>query len=425
MPEERPDSPEENGGEPAAPEPTPDGDEPRRTYFTRRNLAIGAGALAIFAGLIGLLSVVSYRYGVFDDYVKAQFVTKMAEIGVDFDADVFRVTVNPLELELKNATFNDRVTGEKLFFIRDARLRLTVKDLYSWQLSRDISIDTTEINGAEIWIKFDENGRSNFANLQLIEEEPGARVKFKYESVNFSLKDSVAHFGDLSRKISGNARNLMFFLSPVDMSVPDEQKRYQFDLTSTDSDFDYDGRTVNDIDIRSTGIADRQGAEISTFEIRTPIGETFLSGTLTDWALPRYTFDIQSTVDLTQASGIFGNGTSLIGVGNFKGKVTGEGENYRLVAEADAQSLRAGGISLRAVNVTATVDGFNTTYDAHGTAIAEMLTFDEFRIDFLKLVGNIRGTGTDFRWVGDLQAAALKTRAMTIGGLYLSDALAD
>ena len=426
MPEERPDSPEEIGGEPAGAEPTPEAVvEPRRGYFTRRNLVIGAGALAIFAILIALFSVVSYKYGVFDDYIKAQFVTKMGDIGVDFDADVFRVTVNPLVLELKNATFNDRVTGEKLFFIRDGRLELSVRDLYAWQLSRDISIDSTEINGAEIWVRFDENGRSNFANLKLVEDQPGARVKFKYESVNFSLKDSVAHFGDLSRKISGDAKNLMFFLSPVDINVPDEDKRYKFDLTSTDSNFDYDGRTVEDIDIRSTGIADRRGAEISSLEIRTPIGESFMSGTLTDWALPKYSFDIQSTVDLTQASGIFGNGTSLIGVGNFKGKVTGEGENYRLVAEADSQSLRAGGISLRGVNVAATVEGFNTTYDAQGTAIAEMLTFDEFRIDFLKLVGNIRGTGTDFRWVGDLQAAALKTRAMTIGGLYLSDALAD
>ena len=426
MPEERPNNPEE-GAEPAPPDLTiaEEGAEPRRAYFTRRNLVIGAGALAILAILIALLSVVSYRYGVFDDYIKAQFVTKMADIGVDFDADVFRVTVNPLVLELKNATFNDRISGEKLFFIRDARLELTVKDLYAWQLSRDISIDTTEINGAEIWVRFDENGRSNFANLKLIEDEPGARVKFKYESVNFSLRDSVAHFGDLSRKISGDARNLMFFLSPVDINVPDEEKRYKFDLTSTDSNFDYDGRTVDNIDIRSTGIADRRGAEISSLEIRTPIGESFMSGSLTDWALPKYSFDIQSTIDLTQASGIFGNGTSLIGVGNFKGRVTGEGENYRLVAEADAQSLRAGGISLRAVNVAATVEGYNTTYDAQGTAVAEMLTFDEFRIDFLKLVGNIRGTGTDFRWVGDLQAAALKTRAMTIGGLYLSDALAD
>ncbi len=425
MPEERPNNPEESR-EPEVPDtPTKSDAKPQRAYFTRRNLVIGAGSLAVFGILIALLTVVSYRYGVFDNYIKAQFVTKMADIGVDFDADVFRVTVNPLVLELKNATFNDRVTGEKLFFVRDARLGLSVRDLYAWQLSRDISIDTTEINGAEVWVRFDENGRSNFANLKFVEDEPGSRVKFKYESVNFSLKDSVAHFGDLSRNISGDARNLMFFLSPLDASVPDEEKRYKFDLTATDSNFDYDGRTVEKMDIRSTGIADRQGAEFSSFEIRTPIGESFVTGSLTDWASPKYSFDIKSSVDLTQASGIFGNGTSLVGVGNFKGKITGEGETYRLVAEADSQSLRAGGISLRAVNVAATVDGVNTSYDAQGTAIAEMLTLDEFRIDFLKLIGNIRGTGTDFRWVGDLQAAALKTPALTIGGLYLSDALAD
>ncbi len=426
MPEKRSKNPEENVEGSSTPDPSSDeGARPKRTYFTKRKLGLTAGILAVFAVLIALVSVVSYKYGVVDNYIKTQFVTKMAEIGVDFDADVFNVRVNPLVLELRNATFNDRVTGEKLFFIRDARLELSVQDLYAWQLSRDISIDTTEINGAEIWIRFDENGRSNFANLKFVEDEPGSRVKFKYESINFSLKDSVAHFGDLSRKLSGDARNLTFLLSPVDVSAPDEEKQYNFDFTSTDSNFDYDGRSVENIDIRSTGIADRHGAEISSFEITTPIGESFLSGTLTDWASPKYSFDIRSSVDLTQASGIFGNGTSLIGVGNFKGTITGEGETYRLVAEADSQSLRAGGIMLRAVNVAATVEGVNTSYNAQGTAVAEMLTFDEFRLDFLKIIGNIRGTGTDFTWVGDLQAAALKTRALTIGGLYLSDALAE
>ena len=63
--------------------------------------------------------------------------------------------------------------GEKLFFIRDAHLGLTVQDLYAWQLSRDISIDTTDINGAEVWVKFDENGRSNFSNLKLVENQAG------------------------------------------------------------------------------------------------------------------------------------------------------------------------------------------------------------------------------------------------------------
>lgn len=416
MPEER-----SENIEPQEPSPP----QKRRRFFTRRNGVIAAVVFAAAAFLLVLFSFIIYRTGVFNNYVKTLFVTKMADIGVDFSADVFRVTVNPLELELKNATFNDRVSGEKLFFIRDAHLLLTVQNLYAWQLSRDISIDKTEIRGAEAWVKFDENGRSNFANLRLVEDERGSAVNFKYDTVDLSLYDSVVHFGDLSRKISGNAKNVLFLLAPEKRAVSDEQKRYKFDLTSTDSNFIYDESSIENIDIRASGIADDRGAEIRSFELKTPIGESTLTGTLTDWAAPKYEFDIQSTVDLTQASSILPIGTSLVGVGNFKGKVTGEGETYRIDGEADAQSLRANGVYLKAVNVEATVAGTNANYEANGTAVAEMLTFEDFRVDFLKLSGNVRGTGTDFRWLGELQAAAAKTNDLGIGGLFLRDATAE
>jgi hypothetical protein len=398
--------------------------QPRR-YFTRRNALFTTALLAILLVLGVILSVVFYRYGVFDNYVKTQFVAKMGEIGMDFDADVFRVTVNPLELELKNATFTDRVTGEKLFFIRDAHLGLTVDNLYAWQLSRDIKVNTTDINGAEVWIRFDENGRSNFSNLKLVEDQRGQRVNFKYGSVRFALKDSVVHFGDVSRKISADANNISFFLEPESYEVADEEKRYKIDFTSTDSTFVYDDHPLEDVDIRARAIADRNGAEITELKIDTPIGVSTMSGTLVDWAAPKYSLNIESTVDLTQTSNTFPLGASLRGVGNFKGTVTGEGERYRIEGTADSQALTAEGIYLKAVNVAATVEGTNSNYEANGKAVAELLTFEDFRIDFLRLAGNVRGSGTDFRWVGELQAAAAKTKSLTLGGLFLSDAVAE
>ncbi len=397
----------------------------KRRFLTRRNALASVGGIALIGLLITLIGLVAYKYGVFDNYVKSQFVTKMEEIGVVFDADVLRVTINPLELELRNATFNDKISGEKLFFIREAHLDLKVQDLYAWQLSRDISIDKTEITGAEAWVKFDENGRSNFANLKMVEDERGSAVNFKYDSVDFTMRESVVHFGDISRKISADAKNLIFLLAPENREVADEQKRYRFDLTSTDSSFTYDERAIEDIDVRAQGIADDKGAQLTRFDLKTPIGETAMTGTLTDWAAPKYAFDINSTVDLTQASSILPLGTSLVGVGNFKGKVTGEGESYKIDGEVFTESLRADGVSLKGANVVATVSGTNSNYEADGTAIAQLLTFDDFRIDFLKLAGNVRGSGTDFRWLGELQAAAVKSGDLTLGGLFLSDALAE
>ncbi len=423
MSDEQVEQTEGNGPEEALREDAPV--RSRRPFFSRRNLAVMLGLAAVGIIVLSILAVVLYRTGVGDRFVKDQFTAKMAEIGVVFDADVFRVTVSPLQLELKNATFNDRITGEKLFFVRDARLGLTVQNLWAWQLSRDISIDTTEVNGAEAWVKFDENGRSNFANLQLVEDEAGSRVNFKYESINFALRDSIVHFGDTSRKISGDANNVFVLLEPEDLDVPDDQKRYKVDIGSTGSKFVYDERPLTPIDLRITGIADRMGAEISQLNLTTPIGSSILSGKLTDWAALKYDLNVESTVDLAQTSSIFPLGTPIKGIGNFKGKVSGEGETYRVDGTIDSQSLTAEGIYLNGVNIAATVEGTNSNYTANGNAIAELLTFEDFRIEFPKLAGNVRGTGTDFRWVGELQAVAAKSKALTMGGLFLSDAVAE
>lgn len=397
----------------------------RRRYLNRRNLLLSGGFAIILVLVLILLSVVLYRTGQLDTYTKNRFREKMADIGIVFDAEVFRLTASPLELELHNATFNDKLTGEKLFFIRDAHLKMTVLDLWALRASRDISIDSTEISGAEVWVKFDENGKSNYSNIHLVENEPGTAVNFKYDSINFSLQDSVVHFGDLSRTIAADAKNVRFLFTPQTMLVPDELKRYNFDFTSTDSNFRYDKASVEKIDIHAIGVGDNTGMELTSFDLHTPLGEATVTGKLTDWADPKYDFDVQSSVDMTQASGLFANGTSVTGVGNFKGHLTGHGEDYKINGEADAASLRAGGVYLKAVNVAATVEGTNTTYDANGNAIAEMLTFDDFRLDWVKAAGNVRGTGTDFRWLGELQAAAVKSPKMSIVGLFLSDALAE
>lgn len=396
---------------------------PRRSYFTRRNALFFGAGLALLIVVLGLLSVVLYRYGTFDTIIKAQFVEKMNNMGIEFTADVFRVTVNPLQLELKNATFNDRTTGEKLGFIRDARIGLSIDNLYAWQLTRDIKVDSTEIYGAEVWVKFDENGRSNFANL--VQDQTESRVNLRYDSVKFSMRDSVVHFGDLRRTITADANNIQFFLDPESWEDPTTPRRYRLDLTSTDSNFTYQDSRLEDISLRVRAIADETGADISELRIETPIGQTVLSGRLTDWKDFKYDLNVESTVDLTQTSTIFPLGATLRGVGNFKGRVSGQGETYNVDGQIDSQALTAEGVYLKGFNVAATVAGTNTNYEANGTAVAELLTFEDFRVDFPKLVGNVRGTGSDFRWVGELQAVAAKSKSLSIVGLFISDAVAE
>lgn len=389
-----------------------------------RWLLIGLGGvfLVLLFAFIGFY--IWFKTGYADSYVKNQFVSRMDEIGIVFSADVFRLTLNPLRLRLENATFNDKVSGEKLFFIREANLDLTVQNLYAWQLTRDIQLDSTDINGAEAWVKFDENGKSNFSNLNFVEKE-GSRVNFKYDSVKFSLKDGLVHFGDVQRKLSADAKNVIFSLEPTNPLIPDEQKRYQIALNSTDSNFVWDERKVEPIDLAIKGIADNKGAEINEFTLTTPIGETVMNGTLTDWERLQYNLKIRSNVDLQQTATIFPTGATLRGTGNFEGTVTGEGEKYQVEGEIQSDSLAADNVYLKALQINAKGSGDGLIYEAQGKAIAELLTFEDFRIDFPQLIGNVRGNGTDFKWFGELQAAAVKSPNGTLASLFISDAVAE
>src|SRR5690606_13035131 len=115
-------------------------------------------------------------------------------------------------------------------------------------------------------------------------------------------------------------------------------------------------------------------------------------GRLTDWKDFKYDLNIESSVDLTQASTIYPIGATLRGVGNFQGRVTGQGESYTVDGQINSEALAAEGIYLKGFNIAATVSGTNSNYEANGNAIAELLTFEDFRVEFPKLVGNVRGT---------------------------------
>ncbi|MGI9035410.1 MAG: hypothetical protein ACR2GD_05160 [Pyrinomonadaceae bacterium] len=406
-------------------EETPNAPAPRRSFFTRRNFFAAFAVLALLVALLGVGSYLFIRFGYLDNYIKTQFVTKMDEIGVNFSADVFRTTLSPLSLELKNATFNDKITGEKLFRIDSAKIGLTITDLYSWQLSRDLRVDSTAIDGAEVWVKFDKDGNSNFSNLNFVEEKQSGYINLNYTSANFSLANGIIHFGDVQHKIEANAKNVRLAVTPENPSAPDDQKRYKYDLASDGSNFIYDEKKVEPIDIESQGIIYREGAEVTQLKLNSPVASSTLSGNVEGWQDLRYNFKIDSTVDLMQAATIFPNDTALRGVGTFNGTVAGEGAKYKIVGAISSDELSAAGVRLKGLQVDATVAGENSIYNANGKAIAEMLTFEDFKIDYPQLVGNVRGSGTDFKWVGALQAAAARTPVGTIAGLFISDAAAE
>jgi translocation and assembly module TamB len=407
------------------PEPvTPQGK--RRRYLTRRNAVIATLAIAVILVALVLIGMLAYKLGYVDRYVAGQIKSTLAEYGIRAEIKHFETKFSPRTVEMREIELYDMQTGESLGKINRMLATVRIEDLYALNLRRNVNLESLDIDGLEMWVKFDEQGRSNFRNLRLPERETNQRILFSYSTARVKISNSVVHYGDERYDISGEARNIVATVEPENPSAPAESWSNRVTLALTNSTFTYEGRPVNDISLNVRGRINQTRADIDELVLRSPLAEARLQGVMDDWRALRYRMQVTSTVDLTQVSDVLQAGATLRGSGNFEGTVAGEGSRYQVDGQIKSDALAADGVRLKALTVNARGQGDGATYEANGRAVAELLTAGDFQLNTLQIVGNVMGTGTDFKWLGELYAASARVPGgTTIAGLILSDAVAE
>jgi translocation and assembly module TamB len=397
----------------------------RRRLVTRRNAFILTILIAVaIVGLI-MIAMLAYRMGYIDRYVANQIKATLAQYGIRAEIKEFHTTFGPRTVEMQQIELYDAQTGEQLGKIDRLLATVRVEDLYALNLRRNVNLESLVVDGLEVWVRFDAEGRSNFRNIKLPAPDPNRRILFSYSTAKVTLNSGVIHYGDEQHKLSGEARNLVATIQPDDPSAPAESWMNTVTFSSTNSTFVYDGRPVNNIDVSVRGRVNQTRAEIQELVLRSPVAEAHLQGTMDDWRNLRYQLQVTSMVDLTQTSEILQTGTALRGTGNLSGTVTGEGSRYTFDGEVKSDALAADQIRLQALNANARVTGDGKNYEATGRVVADLLTAGDFQLNAVQVAGNVMGTGTDFRWIGELRAAAARTGGRTISGLILSDVRAE
>ncbi len=394
----------------------------RWRYFTRRHaflaaIIVGAGAL-----LLILLVLFMFRLGYVDRYVASQIKQTFSNYGIRAEIRDFHATFPPQTVEMSGVELYDSQSGEKLGKIDRLVATIRIEDLYALNLQRNINLQDLKMEGFEAWVTFDEQGRSNFRNLHIPPPEPNKRILFAYSTANVEIKNGLVHYGNLSHNISGEARNLEVTIQPDDPNAPAESRMNVVALTSSKSNFTYDGRTFDNIEVAARARVNQTRAEIQELTLKSPVAEARLQGVMDDWRALRYQMNVTSTVDLTQLSDTLQAGTTLRGVGNFAGAVTGEGDQFKINGEMKSDALAADGLRLQGLNVSASGSVQGKSYNINGKAVADLLNAGDFRIDSLQLAGNVMGAGTNFRWVGELRAVAERSYGTTLTGLILRDA---
>lgn len=418
-----------NGPNPPSEDPAEAPEKPtirkRWRYFSRRHailagLIIGVGAVALL-----LLAFLLYRLGFVDRYVAGQIKNTFANYGIRAEIKEFHASFPPQTVEMNGLELYDAQSGQKLGKIDRLVATIRIEDLYALNLQRNINLKNLQVEGFEAWVTFDEQGRSNFRNIHIPPPEPNKRILFAYSTAHVDVKNGVVHYGDARHEISGEARNLQATVEPENPNAPADSWMNSVSLSLTDSTFTYDGRPINNIDIRAHGRVNETRAEIQDLVLKSPVAEAHLQGTMEDWRALRYQMNITSSVDLSQLSESLQTSTALRGTGNFSGTVTGEGDRFKVAGGIRSDALAADGVRLNGLTVNATGSGQGKSYEINGKAVAQLLTAGDFQIDSLQLAGNVMGTGTDFRWVGELRAVAEKSYGTTLTGLILRDARAE
>ncbi|HEX8707954.1 MAG TPA: translocation/assembly module TamB domain-containing protein [Pyrinomonadaceae bacterium] len=407
------------------PEPlTPQGR--RRRFLTRRNAFIATLALAVGVVVLILVGVVAYRLGYIDRYIANQIKDTLAQYGIRADIKEFHTAFGPRTVEMRDIQLYDQQTGEKLGKVDRMLAKVRISDLYALSLRRNINLEELDIDGLEVWVKFDAEGNSNFRNIHLPPPDPNQRILFAYSTAKIRLNSAIVHYGDVQHDLSGEARNLVATVEPEDPNAPEASRMNRVVLSSTNSTFVYDGSpAVNNIDITARGSVNQTRADIQELTLRSPVAEARLSGTMDDWREFRYRMKLDSMIDLTQASDILQPGMALRGVGNLSGTISGEGSKYVFDGDVKSDALAADGVRLQALNANAKVSGEGKSYEANGRAVAELLTAGDFQLNMVQLTGGVMGTGTDFRWLGELRAAAARSPDGSVAGLVLSDVAAE
>jgi autotransporter translocation and assembly factor TamB len=396
-----------------------------RRVVNRRNalwtLVVGVVAAVALVFIIFIL----YRTGKIDRIIAGQIVDTLAKYNIRAEIGSFTTELGPRTVTLRDLKLYNSVTGAQIGTVDRILAKVRIEDMWSLNLRRNVNLEELTVDRPEIWVVYDAQGRSNFSELKLPPPDPNSRILFAYSTALIHVNEAVVHYDDRRYDISGEARNVRAFVRPEDPNAPAESRANLIDLSLSGSTFALGGRAVTPIDIEAHARANQTRADISELVLRSPVAEARLSGSLDDWRKLSYQMQVNATVDLTRTSDVLQLETTMRGAGRFEGKVTGEGDKYKVEGQIVSDALAADGVRLKALNVNANASGQGSSYEAQGRAVAELLTAGDFQINMVQLVGGVTGTGTDFRWLGELRAAAARSGATSITGLIAKDAVAE
>ncbi|MGH9938316.1 MAG: hypothetical protein ACREAM_18895, partial [Blastocatellia bacterium] len=272
---------------------------------------------------------------------------EIGEVKPEFGSSA--VTLRSLKL------FNQQ-TGQLIATIDRARASITIRDLFALRLRREIVFDRLDLDEVDLWVVFDEQGKSNFQGLR---RPPPLhrRITFDYSRLVGSLSKSAIHLIDRKLGIQGDLRDLAGKGRPIEGADP---PKLSLQLTSGQGSLVYNNHEMAIESVEFIGRVMESGADIERLTLRSPVAEATVSGRLDDWRSLRYQLDMQARAKIEEVLALFAPKLSLKGAASFDGRIEGEGARWSAGGQAGSGELAVYGVTFRDAQIDrARLDSLN------------------------------------------------------------------
>ncbi|HYY94522.1 MAG TPA: hypothetical protein VE713_08390, partial [Pyrinomonadaceae bacterium] len=315
-----------------------------RRVVNRRN-AIWTAVVAVVAVVVlALIIFLLYRSGRVDKIIAGQIINTLAEYNIRAEIGSFTTQLGPRTVEIKDLKLYNAVSGAPIGNVSRIIATVRVEDMWALSLRRNVNLEDLKVEHPEIWVAYDAQGRSNFADLKVPPPDPNQRILFAYSTAHVQVTDAVVHYDDRRYDINGEARNVRAVVQPENPNAPGASPTDTVDLWMSNSTFTTSGHAVSPVDLELHARVNQVRADISDLTLRTPVAEAHLSGALDDWRALRYHMQVNATFDLTQTSDVLQLQTAVRGAGKFEGTVSGEGDKYKVEGGFVSDAIAADGV---------------------------------------------------------------------------------
>ncbi|HEX5735829.1 MAG TPA: translocation/assembly module TamB domain-containing protein [Blastocatellia bacterium] len=393
----------------------------------RKKLLIGALSLLGIILILVIAAIWYVRSGRLDLLLKAQIIEALKDSGI-------RAEIGEAHLEL----FGDKVTLENIeLYTEDGQEPLgrikKIEANYSIVslLRQEANITEVTVTEPEIWIEYDEAGRSNIDPVHAPPKSEAEKAGITFLTARFVIDQAKINYKDRKRNIIATVPDVDITFDPKDREALEDKINHSlYAVFNHPASVQYQGRPIENITLEVKGDVTQENASFERFNLSSPLGVFNASGRVAEFSPFDYEIKIEKTnVDLKEISRVFMPDTPMEGKAFFEATVTDtcggapapDTLSYCLDGSLASPALAAQGIRIANLNINnlhvasmGSLDKYTATADVSTGAVSgQGLNISSIQLSD----ADVSGEGEDFEVSGALNLPSLKSGKINVSGL--------